>query len=76
MNPVAWVLLLGRGHLSHILKMHYFLKNSFALLPGIDQANYVYSNDDQGQVYKNVNFMTPAVVVQMLGRGHESRYSE
>ena len=56
--------------------MHYFLKNPFALLPGIDQTNYVYSNDDQGKVYQIVNFMTPAVGAQMLGRGHEIHYSE
>ena len=75
MNPVAWVLLLGRGHLSHILKMHYFFKNPSAFFQALIRQT-VYSNDDQGQVYKNVNFMTPAVVVQMLGRGHERRYSE
>ena len=66
MNPVAGILLLGRGHLSHILKMHYFFKNSFALLPGIDQANYVYSNDDQGKVYQNCKFHDPR------GRGSDA----
>ena len=27
MTPGTWVLLLGRGHISHVLKMHYFFKN-------------------------------------------------
>ena len=28
-----------RGHISHILKMHYAFKKTFSLLPGIDQTN-------------------------------------
>ena len=27
MTPWAGVLVLGRGHISHIMKMHYFFKN-------------------------------------------------
>ena len=27
MTPGAGVLVLGRGHISHIMKMHYFFKN-------------------------------------------------
>ena len=27
MNPRAGVLVLGRGHISHIVKMHYFFTN-------------------------------------------------
>ena len=27
MTPGVWVLVLGRGHISHIVKMHYFFKN-------------------------------------------------
>ena len=27
MTPGTWVLLLGRGHISHIEKMHYSFKN-------------------------------------------------
>ena len=41
MSPGAGVLVLGRCHISHVVKMH------SSLLPGIDQTNYVYRNDDQ-----------------------------
>ena len=43
MTPGAGVFVLGCGHISHIVKMHYFFKNLFSLLPLIDQTNYVYS---------------------------------
>ena len=39
MTPGAGVLVLGRGHISHLMKMHYFFKKSSSLLPGIDQSN-------------------------------------
>ena len=49
------VLVLGRGHISHIVKMHFS-----SLLPGINQTNYVcISNDDQGRAYQNYNFHDP-----------------
>ena len=67
MTPGTGILLLGHGHISHILKMHYFFKNPFALLPGFDQTNYVYSNDDQGKVYQNCKFHDPRV------RGSDAR---
>ena len=56
------VLVLGRGHISNIVKIHYS-----SLLPGIDQTNYVYSNDDQGRVYQNCNLNDPG------GRGSYAR---
>ena len=40
-----------------------FFKKSSSLLPGIDQTNYLYNNDDQGKVYKNCKFHDP------LGQG-------
>ena len=46
-------LVLGRGHIRHIVKIHY------SSLPGIDQTKYVYSNDDQGRVYQNCNYHEP-----------------
>ena len=46
--PGAGVLVLRCGHISHIVKMHYFFNNLSSLLPVIDQTNYVYSIDDQG----------------------------
>ena len=44
-----------------------FLFKSSSLLPGINQTNYVYRNDDQGRVYQIVTFMTPRAGVLMLG---------
>ena len=38
-TPGAGVLVLGRGHISFIVKMHYFLKNSSSLVLGIDQTS-------------------------------------
>ena len=59
MTPGAGVLVLGCGHISHIVKMHYFFKNLSSLLPVIDQTDYVYSIDDQGRVYQNCKFHDP-----------------
>ena len=53
MSPGAGVLVLGRCHISHVVKMH------SSLLPGIDQTNYVYRNDDQGRVYQNCKLEPP-----------------
>ena len=59
-DPRAGVLVLGCGQiLSHIVKMHYFLKKYSSLFPGIDQTNYAYGNDDQGRVYQNCIFHDP-----------------
>ena len=33
------VLVLGRGHINHIVKMHYFFKILPFFLPGIEQTN-------------------------------------
>ena len=51
MTPRAGVFVLGRGYISHIVKMHYFFNN-----PGIDLTKKVCSNDDQGRVYRNCKF--------------------
>ena len=63
MTPGAEILVLGRGHLYHIVKMHHFFKKKFSSFPGIDQTNLVYSNDDQGRLHQNCKF-------------HVSHYSE
>ena len=47
MTPAAGVLVLGRGHISDIVKMHYFFKKPSSLVLGIEQTNYVYFNDGQ-----------------------------
>ena len=36
----------------------FFLKSSSSL-PGINQTNYLYSNDEQGRVFQNCNFYDP-----------------
>ena len=36
MTSGAVILVIGRGHISHIVKLHYFFKN---LHPGIDHTN-------------------------------------
>ena len=41
MTPGAGVLMLGHGHISHIVKMHYFFLKS-ALFPSIDQTNLIF----------------------------------
>ena len=47
-----------------------------SLLPGIDETNNVYSNDDNESSNKIVTFMTPGAWVLVLRRGHISHYSE
>ena len=53
-TPRAGVLVLRRGHISHIVKKNaLFLEESSSLQSDIDQTNWEYSNDDQGRVYQN-----------------------
>ena len=49
MTPGAGVFVLGRGHISQIVKMHYFLSQ---------QTKYVVMMTKEGST-KTVNFMTP-----------------
>ena len=74
MTPGAGVFVLGCGHLSHIVKMHYFFKKSSSLLPGIDQTNhgrYIVLMTKEGST-EIVNFLTPGAGVLLIGRGHIS----
>ena len=48
MTPGAGVLMLGCGHISQIVKMHFFFKNLSSLLPVIDRTSYVYTDDQEG----------------------------
>ena len=57
MTPRAGVLVLGRGHISHIVKMHYFFKIFFSTPRHC--SNKVYSNDDTGSVFQNCKFHDP-----------------
>ena len=55
----AEVLVLWRGHISHIVKMHYFFKNLFFNSQAlIRQTKYVVMMTKEGST-KIVNFMTP-----------------
>ena len=58
MTPRAGVLVLGRGHLSHIVKVHYFFKKSFSLLSHvlIKQTKYIVMMTKRGCT-KIVNFL-------------------
>ena len=63
MTPGAGVLVLVYGHISHIVKIHFFLK-SFSLFPVRDQTNYVYTCVllmTRERSTKIVNFMTRAL---------------
>ena len=53
MIPGAGVLMLGHGHISHIVKLHYSLNN---LLLYSKQTKCIV--DDQGRVYQNCKFHT------------------
>ena len=60
MTPAgAEVIVLRRGHISCIVKMHYFFNKPSSSLPGIDQTKQVCGNDEQGRVYKNCKLNDP-----------------
>ena len=56
-TPGVGILVLRCGHISSIVKIHYFFKNS--RLPSTDQSNWGYSNDVWGRVYQNYKFHEP-----------------
>ena len=72
MTPGAGVLALGCGHISHIVKMHYFFKN-LLLYSGtwFRQTKCIVIMTKEGST-KIVNFMTPGTGVLVLGRGNIS----
>ena len=72
MTPRAGVLVLGPGHISHIVKMHYFFKNHLLYSQEcIRQTKYTVVMTKEGST-KIVNFMTPRPGVLVLGPGHIS----
>ena len=76
MTPGAGVFVPWCGHISHIVKMHYFFK--YLLLYSqakIKQTKYIVLMTKEGFT-KIINFVTPEAGVLMLGRGHISHYSE
>ena len=71
MTPGTGVLVLGSGHISHIVKLIIPLKIFF-----IDQTNEVCTNDDQIRVYQKCKYHDPGTGALMLWCGHISHYSE
>ena len=71
MTPGAGVLALGRGHISHIMTIHYFFKNLLSSQAYIRKTKYIVIMTKVGST-KIVNFMTPGSGVLALGRGHIS----
>ena len=72
MTPEGGVLVLGRGYLSHIVKMHYFFKNLLLYSQAyIRQTKYIVLINKEGST-KIVTFMTPGAGVLVLGCGHIS----
>ena len=53
------VLVLGRGHLSHIVKSIIPVKSSIFSTPRHRSNKLVFSNDDQGRVFQNCKFHDP-----------------
>ena len=72
MTPRAGVLVLGCDHLSHIVKMYYFFKNSLLYSHAyIVQTKYMVMMTKEGCT-KIVTFMTPGARVLALGCGRIS----
>ena len=68
----AGVLALRRGHISHIVKIHYFFKKIFFSTQwyGSDKLKVMMNKEGSTKI---VNFITPGAGVLVLGRGHISR---
>ena len=59
MTPGSRVLMLGCGHISHIVKMHHFFKNLLLYSHAyIRQTKYIVMMTKEGST-EIVNFMTP-----------------
>ena len=65
MTPRAKILVLGRGHVSHMVKMQYFFRNLLYSLVWIRQTKYIVMMIKEGSI-KMVNFMIPMVGVLVL----------
>ena len=60
MTPVARILVLGFGHISHIMKMHYFFRKLLYSQAEIRQNKYKVMMTKEGPT-NIVNFMTPGL---------------
>ena len=70
MTPGTGVLVLGRGHISHKVKMHDSLKNLFPYSQAwIRQTKYVIMMTKEGST-QIINFMTPGAGVLAKWVGH------
>ena len=70
MTPRAGVLVLWRGHISHLVKMGYFFQNLLLYSQAlIRQTKYIIMMTKEGST-KIVNFNTPMAEVLMLKHGH------
>ena len=67
MTPVEGVLVLGRGHISHRVKMHYFFKNLLYSQALIRQTKYVVMMTKERST-KIINVMTTGAGVLVLWR--------
>ena len=68
MTPGAGVLILGCGHISHTVQMHYSFKNHFLYSEAlIRQTNYIPMMTKEGST-KIINSMTPGVGVNSDAR--------
>ena len=67
----AGVLVLRRSHISHTVKMHYFL-NTFLCSQAYKRHSEYKNKDDHGMVYQNCKFNDPLAGVLVLGLGHIS----
>ena len=72
MTPRSGVLVLGYGHISQIVKMHYFFKNLHLYSDAyIRQTKYIIMMTKERST-KIVTFMTPRAGVFVLGCCHIS----
>ena len=70
MTPRAEVLVLGCGHISHIVKMHYFFKSLLIYSHAyIRKTKFIVLMTKEGST-KIVNYMTPGAGIFVLRCGH------
>ena len=65
MTPRAGVLVLGRGRISHIVKMHHFYKYIYFSIHRHGQSMFRVMMTNEGST-KNIKFMTPGAEVLVL----------
>ena len=78
MTPGLGVLVLGRGHTSHLVKMHYFFKNLLLFTQVLirQTEDIVMITMEALGSSKIVNFMTPGAGVFVLGPHPYKIYSK